>query len=235
MSNASTINRSLYPEMGGDLWRSIHQGNIQDCWFVAAVIALARSRPDELRRLVRPNPDGTFDVTFPGREPVRGVSVSDAEIADYRRPHHGPDGLLLPVLEKAYGLLLWPKSQWAFEAINRPAIRAGKGIRLLTGRRSHTYYLCRGPFGWWQRFLRRRLEAASRAAPPSLVIVSDLNFRIVRPSFRPNGHLFALVDYDIPSATLTLQDPYGGEPRPPLPLDRFVREYTFLFMEDTHR
>jgi hypothetical protein len=235
MSHVAAINRSLYPETGGDLWRSIHQGNLDDCWFVAAVIALARFRPDELRRMVRPNPDGTFDVTFPGRRPVRGVSVSDEEIADYRRPHHGPDGLLLPVLEKAYGLLLRPKSRRAFEAINRPAVRAGKGIRLLTGRRSHTYYLCRGPFGWWLRFLRRRLEAALRAAPPSLGIVSDVNFRIIPGPKLPSGHLYALVDYDIPSAAVTLQDPYGGEPLPPLPLSHFVREYTFLFLEDPRR
>jgi hypothetical protein len=221
------MNRSLHPEAGADLWRSIRQGNIDDCWFVAALIALARFRPDELRRLVAANPDGTFDVTFPGRRPVRGVSVTDDEIARYRRPHHGPDGLLLPVLEKAYGLLLRPRSPAPFDVIGRPAIRAGKGIRLLTGRRSHTYYLTRGPFGWWQRFLRRRLDAAMRAAPPSLVIVSDTNFR--------TGHLYALVNYDLPSATLTLQDPYGGEPRAPLSLDRFVREYTFLFLEDPRR
>ena len=227
MSDAPAVNRSLYPEAGGDLWRSIHQGNIDDCWFVAAVIALARFRPDELRLMVRPNPDGTFDVTFPGLRPVRGVSVSDEEIARYRRPHHGPDGLFLPVLEKAYGLLLRPQSPAPFEAINRGAVRAGKGIRLLTGRRSHTYYLARGPFGWWQRFIQRRLEAAVRAAPPSLVIVSDTNFR--------TGHLYALVDYDVPSATATLQDPYAGEPLSPLPLDHFVREYAFLFMEATHR
>ena len=221
------MNRSLYPDGAVELWRSIHQGNLDDCWFVAAVIALARFRPGELRRLVVPNPDGTFDVTFPGRRPVRSVSVSGEEIGRYRRPHHGPNGLLLPVLEKAYGRLLRPWSRRPFEAINRPAVRAGKGIRLLTGRRSHTYYLCRGPFGWWLRFLRRRLEAAMRAAPPSLVIVSDTNFR--------TGHLYALVDYDFPSATLTLQDPYGGEPRAPLPLERFVKEYTFLFMEDPRR
>ncbi len=227
MSDLAAVNRSLFPEAAGELWRSIRQGNLDDCWFVAAVIALARFRPDELRRLVRPNPDGSFDVTFPGRRLVRGVVVSDEEIANYRRPHHGPNGLLLPVLEKAYGLLLRPNSPRPFEAINRPAVRAGKGIRLLTGRRSHIYYLCRGPFGWWLRFLRRRLEAALRASPPSLAIVSDTNLRA--------GHLYALVDYDIPSVTITLQDPYGGEPRAPLAIDRFVREYTFLFMEDTRR
>jgi hypothetical protein len=227
MSDLAAVNRSLYPEDDRDLWRSIHQGNIDDCWFVAAVIALARFRPDELRRLVRPNPDGAYDVTFPGRPPVRSVSVSDEEIARYRRPHHGPDGLLLPVLEKAYGLLLRPNSPAPFEALNRGAVRAGKGIRLLTGHRSHTYYLTRGPFGWWQHFVRRRLEAALRVAPPSLVVVSDTNFR--------TGHLYALVDFDLASATLTLQDPYAGEPRAPLPLERFVREYTFLFMEATRR
>lgn len=221
------MNRSLYPDGAVELWRSIHQGNLDDCWFVAAVIALARFRPDELRLMVRPHLDGTFDVTFPGRAPVRGVSVSDEEISRYRRPHHGPDGLLLPVLEKAYGLLLRPNAPAPFEAINRGAVRAGKGIRLLTGRRSHTYYLTRGPFGWWQRFVHRRLEAALRAAPPSLVIVSDTNFR--------RGHLYALVDYDLSSAAVALQDPYAAEPRAPLSLDRLVREYTFLFMEDPRR
>jgi hypothetical protein len=223
---APELNRSLYRGDGAECWKGIHQGWINDCWFVSAVIALARFRPAELRSLVRPN-GGAYDVAFPGRRPVRGVFVTDAEIARYRRPHNGSDGLLLPVLEKAYGRLLNPETLEPFEAINREAVRAGKGIRLLTGRRSHTYYLTRGPFGWWQEFLRRRLEAAVRESPPSLVIASNTNFR--------TGHLFAVVGYDVASAVVTLQDPYASEPQPPLPLERFVKEYTFLFMEDTRR
>jgi hypothetical protein len=223
---APELNRSLYRGDGAECWKDIHQGWINDCWFVSALIALARFRPAELRGLVRPNA-GAYDVFFPGRRPVRGVFVTDAEIARYRRPQNGRDGLLLPVLEKAYGRLLQPDTLEPFEAINREAVRAGKGIRLLTGRRSHTYYLTRGPFGWWQDFLRRRLEEAARASPPSLVIVSNTNFR--------TGHLFSVVGYDVPAATITLQDPYADEPLPPLPLERFVKEYTFLFMEDPRR
>src|SRR3954468_820406 len=112
------VPRSLYRRGGGDFLKELRPGNLEDCWFVAAVIALARHRPDELRGLVRENGDGSHDVTFPGREVVRGVRVTDAEIARYRRGQDRGDGLLLPVLEKAYGLTLNPRSREPFEEIN---------------------------------------------------------------------------------------------------------------------
>lgn len=218
------LNRSLFrSDDPSSWWRDIHQGPMQDCWFVAAVIALARFRPDELRQLLADNGDGTYDVRFPGREPVRGVFVTDAEIAHYRPAHYPADGLLLPVLEKAYGTLLNPRAREPFEAINAGTIRAGKGIRLLTGHRSRIHYLTRGPFGWWQRRVRRLVEAAASATPPRLMIVSDTNFR--------TGHLHAVVGYDAAATTLTLQDPCAGEPRSPLPLERWVKDFTFAFIE----
>jgi hypothetical protein len=191
---------------------------------VAAVIALARYRPDELRGLVRASGSGTYEVAFPGREPVSDVFVTDAEIAHYRRPHNREDGLLLPVLEKAYGLFLNPRSPAPLEEINAGTVRAGKGIRLLSGHRSRLRYLARGPLGWWQKHLERLITAAATAVPPRLMIVSDTNFR--------TGHLYAVVDYDPATTLITLQDPYAEEPRPAIPLRRWVKDYTFVFLED---
>jgi hypothetical protein len=220
---APDLNRSLYRTGNAPCWRDIHQGYLEDCWFVAAVIGLARHRPRELERMVQPNGDGSHDVTFPGGETIRGVFVTDAEIAAYRVGVHRCDGLLLPVLEKAYGRLLRPSSVAPFEVINAGTARAGKGLRLLTGHGSRLAYLCRGPFGWWQRVVKRLIVPALTADPPRVVIVSDTNFW--------HGHLWAVVEYHAADETLALQDPRGGEPRGPMSFDSWVREFTFVFVE----
>jgi hypothetical protein len=224
---APDLNRSLYRAAApAERWRDLHQGHIEDCWFVSAAIALGRFRPNELMRLVHEGKAGTYDVTFPGHEPVRGIHVTDAEIAFYRPRERNPDGLLLPVLEKAHGIYLKRRTFAPFEELNAGAIMAGKGIRLLTGHGSRMFYLSRGPFGWWEGVIHRQLTAAVTADPPRLAIVSDTNFR--------RGHLRAVIGYDPANRMITLQDPYLDDVWGPLTLERFVKEFTFLFVEQGH-
>ena len=43
----------------------VKQGQLGDCYLLAAMAAIARANPDAIRKLVRgPNPDGTYDVTI---------------------------------------------------------------------------------------------------------------------------------------------------------------------------
>jgi hypothetical protein len=204
-------------------WRYLHQGRQNDCWFVSALITLARHRPEEVRRLVIPAGEGRYDVTFPGHPVVRGVRVTDAELACYRPYAFLRDGMLLPVLEKAYGTLLNRRSPAPMEEVDQPTPRPGKSVRLLTGHGSRIYYLTRGPFGWWRKVVARRIAEASRADPPRLMTVSDTNFR--------RGHVFALVSCESNAEAITLQDPYAADVLAPLPLDELIRRYTFLIVE----
>lgn len=47
----------------------VNQGGLGDCWFMAAVAALAEKQPALLHDLFHENPEGGFDVTFPGQAP----------------------------------------------------------------------------------------------------------------------------------------------------------------------
>jgi len=42
----------------------VSQGSLSDCWVLSPLIAIARANPAAIERLVRPRPDGAFDVTL---------------------------------------------------------------------------------------------------------------------------------------------------------------------------
>jgi hypothetical protein len=42
----------------------VQQGSLGDCYFLAILAAIARTRPDYIRNMVRDNEDGTYTVTF---------------------------------------------------------------------------------------------------------------------------------------------------------------------------
>lgn len=42
----------------------VKQGYIGDCYFMAAIAAVARANPDALKKLIKTNSDGTYDVTL---------------------------------------------------------------------------------------------------------------------------------------------------------------------------
>jgi len=221
-----------HPERNSDLvrtddasqwWHDVHQGRQNDCWFVSALIGLARHRPEEVRRLVAPSGEGRYDVTFPGHPTVRGVHVTDAELACYRPYAFLRDGLLLPVLEKAYGTLLNRHSSAPMEEVDHPTPRPGKSVRLLTGHGSRIYYLTRGPLGWWRQVLARRIHDAVAAGPQRLMTVSNTDFR--------RGHVFSVVSCTAGGEAITLKDPYAADVLQSLTLDELIRQFTFLIVE----
>ena len=42
----------------------VQQGQLGDCYFLAAIAAVARANPDALEKLIKDNKDGTYDVTL---------------------------------------------------------------------------------------------------------------------------------------------------------------------------
>ena len=54
----------------------VKQGAVGDCYLLAAVMSIARCKPDEIEEIVRKNNDGTFDVRLfdGGKETFETVS-----------------------------------------------------------------------------------------------------------------------------------------------------------------
>ena len=95
--------RTLFAGDGPNL-RTIRQGRLGDCYFLATLGALVDRNPKDVGRLVRREADGWFHVKFADGEPVRVRLVSDTEIA--LASYADGQGLWLNVLEIAYGELV---------------------------------------------------------------------------------------------------------------------------------
>lgn len=84
---------------------AIAQGRIGDCYFLAALSAVAQSNPQSIVDMIDDNGDGTFTVTFPGaskgQQPITVTAPTDAELGMFNKGHES--GTWATVLEKAYG------------------------------------------------------------------------------------------------------------------------------------
>jgi hypothetical protein len=103
LAHIRATERTLFTDVAPNL-RTIRQGPLGDCYFLATLGALVHRNPKDVRRLVRREDDGSFYVKFPDGEPVHVHQVSDTEIA--LASLAGGQGLWLNVLEKAYGALV---------------------------------------------------------------------------------------------------------------------------------
>ena len=103
LAHIRATERTLFAGAGPNL-RTIRQGRLGDCYFLATLGALVHRNPKDVSRLVRREADGSFYVKFPDGEPVRVRLVSDTEIA--LASFADGQGLWLNVLEKAYGELV---------------------------------------------------------------------------------------------------------------------------------
>ncbi|MDB5307600.1 MAG: hypothetical protein JWO38_1802 [Gemmataceae bacterium] len=232
----------------------VKQGRLGDCYVVSAVGALATHHPGRLKEMFHPHPDGSCEVAFPGRPPVRVPRLTDAQIA--LGSGAGAQGLWLNVLEEAVALASRPAGgpTVAMDAISRGG-NAGRTIELLTGHRSTT--------------LRFRPPGAKDRPPPAdrvPVLAGEVRtvLRAVRdhkilacvatphegklPPGIASAHDFGILGYDPEADTVTLWNPWGntfgpagaagpkhGYPtkkgRFTMPVDEFVRVFGVLFYE----
>lgn len=97
--------------VGGPAPRTTLQGQLGDCWLVAACDAIALANPDHLRDIIKDNKNGTFTVTFQrfdhdvGRYVAEPVTVSDQVYMRGDKPLYGSSSTgdcWFPILEKAY-------------------------------------------------------------------------------------------------------------------------------------
>src|SRR5262249_3430423 len=80
-----------------------NQGQVGDCYFLAAMDSMAATNPQGVKDMIKDNKDGSYTVTFPSdtKNPVTVGAPTDAELARYGQV--GQDGTWPAILEKAYG------------------------------------------------------------------------------------------------------------------------------------
>jgi Calpain family cysteine protease len=85
---------------------AVQQGEVGDCYFLAAVAAVAKTNPDAIKNMIKDNSDGTYTVTFPGDAGHHQLKVNKPTEAEEALYNGGSKyGTWASVLEKAYGQL----------------------------------------------------------------------------------------------------------------------------------
>lgn len=121
---------------------AIRQGNIGNCYFLAALASVAATNPQAIKNMIKDNGDGTYTVTFPGakNEPIKVKAPTRAEQLLYNGG--SKYGAWASVIEKAYGKYCqksyWRRANTNFTGGNTPAEGGDDGgrwggLKLLTG------------------------------------------------------------------------------------------------------
>lgn len=129
--------KSIKPE-------AVCQGLVGNCYFMAGVASLAELQPEQLANMMKQNRDGTFTVTFPGKEPIVVKPPTPCELMLYAGVTE--HGIWPAVLDKAFGKYCRdnPEFRKGLERgeLEQEGSEGGgttEGISMLTGRKGHAF------------------------------------------------------------------------------------------------
>jgi hypothetical protein len=231
---------------GSPNFSRLQQGPAGDCYFFSGAGWIARYRPRVIVQAIAPLPDGRFQVTFPNGDAATVTPPTDGELAANDSASTLADGLWMPVLEKATGAIMATRNSRS-AAIPDPtlAIDVPYGpksiVERFTGRRATGHHL-----GARTRHAEVR-EALTRMHDRRLMAEVLL---LHRPAAKLVwDHVYAVLDFEPEGNTVVLWNPWGTDfqPKGPsgpengyarehgvfrIPLDEFVRFFTFLAIEE---
>jgi hypothetical protein len=246
--NADGTPKMVKKTFSGPLFRDgvsmhdVQQGSLANCYFPAAVAAVAHARPELLQRLVKDNGDGTFTFTFTQRDWATGrtkkVPVTvDGDLwvkPDKGTPVYGRGGtdhrpesmeLWFPLLEKAY-------AQWkgSYDTVGNGGV-ASDVFEELTGEASDYYDLHArtNPDSLWKRITSaiddERPMAAGTHDP------KDANYTNTGVF---DDHAYSIIGYQTEGSKryVVLRNPWGdSEPKNNGPDDGVFKLELERFME----
>lgn len=241
--NETNGNRDLYPP-DGIKPDAIKQGMIGNCYFVAALAAVAKSNPESIRNMIKDNNDGTYTVTFPGakNEPITVKAPTEAEMGLYN--NSGSNGLWASVMEKAFGKYkdnhAWIGSYTPQEGADGGGYTE-KSLALLSGKESTELNLYDDKND--PSVVHKYLRDAFESNPPKAVTASSrLEWQGWWNGWKTDGdttdgfvrrHAFTITGFnpDGPGGgTVTIRNPWGGSENSTggtisVPLHVFVKNF----------
>lgn len=204
---------------------AVVQGASPDCFFLATVSSMAKSKPEELAKLITDNKNGTYTVTFPGdsAHPVTVKRPNDAELAVYAKASE--HGIWAPVLEKAFMNYLEANPEARRKALSEDDVAAGGtgrnvlasggrvtfAMELLTGKSVSMIMPSAGTDG---ATVAENVSGNLGKALPVVAAVEKGN-AYAESLGLPTGyhHAYSVLGYDPQTQTYTIRNPYGkGEP-----------------------
>lgn len=207
--------RRLFPEGVASIRPDhIQQGELGDCYFLAAVASLADTPAGkkQIFDMIQDKGNGKFSVTFPGKPAITIDAPTDAEIALYSTS--GKDGQWLAVLEKAYAHQT-NQDAWfiqrsnPYDAIGNGA-QLSTGIKGITGSGSDTDILLLTS----ESSLRTKLQQALKAGRVTTSSVSKTLNPMADQSRTanglPRGHAYSVLAFDAKKDQVTVRNPWGN-------------------------
>jgi hypothetical protein len=205
--NRSELNSELFPGgIAGIKPEDVQQGNLNDCFFLSALAALAKQRPESIPKMIKDNNNGTYTVKFPGA--VMEVTVSkptEEELQKYS--HNGENGSTwAAVLEKAYAKymdkLIPVNTGGERSKIDKGGLLS-MGIGTVTGHFSIPYVLDLTP----DFILKWQLKSAlnsGKVVTASTFLAGNSDKNISK------NHVFSVLSYDPQSETVRVRNPWGA-------------------------
>lgn len=195
----------------------VEQGNVGDCFLLAALGSVAQVDPACIRKSIRQVGQGLYQVTFAGdpKNPVTIAAPARQELAIYAAAT--PCGTWANLVEKAYGAYCLRTGGKRATGIPALALDAGgnpgKALEILTGRKTECVNSYAGNKGLSDDALNNRLASAFRENRPVAAGILERFNDSQRENSLPDGHAYSVIGYNPVKRTVTIRNPWGsGEP-----------------------
>jgi hypothetical protein len=197
----------LFPD-GTPSLDALKQGRIGNCYFIAALGSKVSLDPDSVKKMIKDNGDGTYQVTLPGKEAVTVTKPTDAEIAYFGGA--GKNGLWASVLEKAAGQLTGKSNVISSNTIlpqdemDRFSL-GSTGISTLTDKSTDADMLTATRYST----TRNKLDAAFKNKKMVTAGIGGFTGNDSKDAVLPSKHAYSIIGWDRSTDTVTLRNPWG--------------------------
>lgn len=218
----------------------VKQGALGDCYLMAGMAATARANPESIRRIVKDNGDGTFEVTLFIREKAFSTPKAITTTVDARLPTKGGTSLLYAKVGNsgADGDELWPALLEKTLAQHKDSYDLISGGNIAKGFEFHgaTELFTGKPEGYFaasslsEDKVMEMMQSALAGNKPitvdsqSMENLPDLTKEANAVNVYGN-HAYAVKSVDAVARTVNLQNPWGSSHVVDLPIKDFKRFY----------
>jgi hypothetical protein len=223
----------------------IKQGPTGDCWFLAAVLAIAQANPEAIKRLIHDNGDGTYDVTLyrfhiwdgdesAAKEPfvVQGVTAIAAK-ESVRPGDKGKEGAEVWPLVLENALIQYKGGRKQAEKQ-----MAQDGLDLLSPGQVQHIAIRMEPEAKWAGLVDQALRNHAPVVASSIPTKKDNEqngkeykeeaYHLADKRKVVVGHAYAVSAIDLSKRTISLRNPWGRRDLDHLAFDDFKQLFQLL-------